>query len=158
MALYTRPRHEKRVAEQLSENGVEHYLPLVRTQRQWSDRKKWVEEPLFRSYVFVFGDAGQRYRAVQTHGTVGFVRFGDRPAVVREEEIDTIRRVLREGRVIESCDMPRPGDEVEIRRGPFAGVRGVLETLQGEHRLVVSIPSIRQGIRFNVAREDVRKT
>jgi transcriptional antiterminator RfaH len=157
VALYTRPRHEKRVAAQLAEQKIQHYLPLVRFQRQWSDRKKWVEEPLFRSYVFVWGDPLARYHAVQTYGTVGFVKFGDSPAFVREEEIDTIRRLLGEGVLLESCSMPCRGDEVEITQGPFTGMRGILEEIQGTQRLIVSIPSIRQGIRFNVALEDIRK-
>lgn len=156
-ALYTRPRHEKRVAEQLSERNIQHYLPLVRVQKKWSDRKTWVEEPLFRSYVFVWGDPLERYHAVQAYGTVGYVKFGNSPAFVREEEIDTVRRLLREGVALESCSMPRRGDEIEIVRGPFTGMRGILEEVQGAQRLIVSIPSIRQGIRFNVALEDVKK-
>jgi transcriptional antiterminator RfaH len=157
VALYTRPRHEKQVAAQLSEKKIHHYLPLVRIQRQWSDRKKWVEEPLFRSYLFVLGDAMARYRAVQTYGTVGLVKFGDEAAVVRDEEIETIRRLLREGVTLESCEMPRCGDEVEIRQGPFSGFRGVLEEIQNGQRMVIRIPSIRQGIRFNVDMQDIRK-
>ncbi len=156
VALYTKPRHEKRVAEQLSEKKIKHYLPLVRFQRQWSDRRKWIEEPLFRSYVFVWGDPLERYQAVQTYGTVGYVKFGDSPAFVREEEIDMVRRLLREGVALETCSVPRRGDEVEIVQGPFTGMRGTLEEIKGAQRLVVSIPSIRQGIRFNVALEDIK--
>ena len=102
-ALYTRSRHEKKVDYQLREKGIESYLPLQRVLRKWSDRKKWVEEPLFRCYVFVHVDPANRLRALQTFGVVRFVTFSDEPAVVRDDEIENIRRILRESPDAESA-------------------------------------------------------
>ncbi|MDZ7374416.1 MAG: UpxY family transcription antiterminator [candidate division KSB1 bacterium] len=155
-ALYTRSRHEKKVELQLLQKGIECYLPLRYTWRQWSDRRKLIQEPLFRCYVFVYGDERQRLAALQTYGAVRFVSFNGRPAVVREEEIENIRRILRERPEAEACEPWVVGEVVEIVRGPLAGIRGTLLEIRGSRRLVVSIDSIRQGVRFEVDGSDVR--
>jgi transcription antitermination factor NusG len=86
-ALYTKPRHEKKVADQLLDKRIDTYLPLRKILKQWSDRKKWVEEPLFKSYVFIHADAKERQRALYTYGVLKLVQFGDEPARVRDDEI-----------------------------------------------------------------------
>ena len=156
-AIYTRPRHEKKVHDQIAEKGIETYLPLRKTRKQWSDRKKWTEEPLFRSYVFLHADPVQRYRAVQSYGAVRVVSFQGKPAVVRDEEIEMIKRILDEFPDAESGPDFAPGDRVEILRGPLAGMQGILQDVHGEKRLLVAIESIRQGIRFNVDARNVKK-
>ena len=155
-ALYTRSRHEKTINQQLLDRGIESYLPLRKVLRQWSDRKKWVEEPLFRCYVFIHVDEKNRLRALQTYGVVRVVSFNGKPAVVRDEEIENIRRVLREVETVEPCSMVYVGDIVEITRGPLCGLRGRLVQVRSEHRLVVTIDSIHQALRFNVALTDVK--
>jgi transcription elongation factor/antiterminator RfaH len=154
-ALYTRPRHEKRVVEEVHEKGIESYLPLISVLKQWSDRKKWVDEPLFRGYVFIRGDALDRYHSIQTRGVVRMVQFQGKPAMVRDEEIDRIRRILREGEYVEACDTMAVGDRVSIMHGPLTGIQGKLIEIQGSHRLVVTVPSINQALRFSVRRSDV---
>ncbi|MFH1941488.1 MAG: UpxY family transcription antiterminator [bacterium] len=155
-ALYTRSRHEKKVERQLSDKGIDSYLPMRKVLRRWSDRKKWVEEPLFGCYVFIHADAMKRYQAVQTYGSVRIVHFNGQPAVVRDEEIDNIRRILSEVPSAESCPAVSVGDAVEIIRGPLTGFQGTLEEIRHEKRFVVSIPSIRQALRFNIDGMDVR--
>lgn len=156
VALYTRPRHEKRIFEEIQDKGIEGYLPLIPVLRQWSDRKKWVDEPLFRGYVFVHGDRVEQYRSVQAHGVVRMVRFQGKPVRVRDEEIDQIKRILRDGKQIEACDPFAVGDWVSIICGPLTGVQGRLIEIQGGSRLVVAVPSINQALRFSVARADVK--
>jgi transcription antitermination factor NusG len=156
-AIYTRPRHEKKVHDQIAEKGIETYLPLRKIRKQWSDRKKWTEEPLFRSYVFFHADAEERYRAVQSYGAVRVVSFQGKPAIVRDEEIERIKRILAEFPDAESGPKLGPGDRVEIMSGPLAGMQGILQDVQGEKRLLVAIESIRQGIRFNVDARNVKK-
>ncbi|NOZ57391.1 MAG: UpxY family transcription antiterminator [Calditrichaeota bacterium] len=155
-ALYTKSRHEKKVDLQLREKGIESYLPLRGVWRQWSDRRKLVEEPLFRCYVFVHTNEKQRVRALQTYGAVRFVSFNGRPAIVRDEEIETIKRILREFPEAEACEPFSVGDLVEIVRGPLTGIMGRLEEIRGSRRLVVTIDSIHQGVRFEIDRLDVR--
>ena len=79
-ALYTRPRVEKRVASILEEKEIRAFLPTRSVMRQWSDRKKVVEEPLFPSYVFVFADLAERYCSLQSTGVVRMVQFNGKPA------------------------------------------------------------------------------
>lgn len=155
-ALYTRSRHEKKVDQQLQDKGIESYLPLHKVRRQWSDRKKWVEEPLFRCYVFIHVDEQSRINALRTYGSVRIVSFNGKPAVVRDEEIDDIRRILREVPTVESCPNVSVGDIVEIIYGPLRGLQGRLEQIRGEHRLVVAVESIHQALRFNVDGTDIR--
>lgn len=117
-----------------------------------------MEEPLFRGYVFIQGGSVERYNAVQCAGVVRLVTFSGKLAVVRDEEIDMIRRVLSESSNPEACPVLfSVGDTVEIESGPLAGLRGRLEEIRGERRFVVSIPSIAQGIRFNVEKWNLRK-
>jgi transcription antitermination factor NusG len=158
-ALYTRSRHEKKVEFQLRERRIECYLPLRRVLKRWSDRRTWVEEPLFRSYLFIRGNPEERYRAVQCAGVVRPVTFLGRLALVRDEEIGMIRRILADAADPEACPPSLAvGDWVEIETGPLAGLRGRLEHVAGDRRLIVSVPSIQQGIRFNVEGWNVRKT
>ena len=158
VALYTRSRHEKKVETQLIEKKIPVYLPMKRALKKWSDRKKWVEEPLFGSYIFIKGDAEERYRAVQCAGVVRLVTFNGKLAIVREEEIGMIRRILADVTDMESFSVSFSiGDNVEIESGPLAGLRGRLEEVRGETRFLVSITSIAQGIHFNVDRWNIRK-
>jgi transcription antitermination factor NusG len=155
-ALYTRSRHEKKVEHQLILKGIQCYLPLREVWRMWSDRRKLIQEPLFRCYIFVHGDERTRLAALQTYGAVRFVSFNGRPAVVRDEEIENIRRILRQHPEAEACESWLLGEMVEIVRGPLTGIRGTLVEIRGSRRLVVSIDSIRQGVRFEVDTADVR--
>lgn len=156
-AFYTRPRHEKKVEAQLIEKQIACYLPTRKVLRQWSDRKKWVEEPLFRGYIFVHGDNALRYRAVQTRGVVRVVMFGGKLAIVQDEEIEMIKRILRECENAEAAPRVQVGDEVEVRVGPLIGLRGRLEAFQNAHRLIIDVPSIRQAIRVTVDVREVKK-
>jgi transcription antitermination factor NusG len=155
-ALYTKPRHEKKVADQLLDKHIDSYLPLKKVLKQWSDRKKWIEEPLFRSYVFIHADAKERQRALYTAGVLKLVQFGEEPARVRDDEIDTIKRILSEDAGVETCPAVSIGDWIEIARGPLLGLRGRLEEIRGTSRLVVVIDSIRQALRFSVDPADIR--
>src|SRR5690606_20682493 len=94
--LYTKPRAEKKTAEQLARMGVEVYCPVVRTMRQWSDRKKKVDIPLFSSYLFVNLTEEERNVVFRASGVVRYLFWLGKPAVVRQEEIDTIREWLDE--------------------------------------------------------------
>lgn len=156
-ALYTKPRHEKKVEQQLLEKGLTCYLPLRSVRRQWSDRRKWVDEPLFRSYVFVKANNRERYEAVRSYGALRVVGFKGIPIVVPEEEIDRIRRILREVENVEPADYFTAGDAVEIVQGPLSGMKGVLEEVRNDHRLVVRIDSVRQALKFSVLLEDVKR-
>src|SRR3569832_1099930 len=91
-AIYTRPRWEKKVNNLLSQKGIEVYCPLNKIRRKWSDRIKTIEEPLFKSYVFVKVNDEDRTSVRMTNGVVNFVYWNGKPAIIREKEIQTIKR------------------------------------------------------------------
>src|ERR1700744_4797195 len=95
-AVYTRPRWEKKVGELLIQRRIEAYCPLNRVRKKWSDRMKWVEEPLFKSYVFVRLTADEMTDVRLVGGIVNFVYWLGSPAVVKDKEIEAIRKFLDE--------------------------------------------------------------
>ena len=119
-AIYTRARWERKVAELLSKNSVENYCPLNKVVRQWSDRKKVVEEPLFKSYVFVRIDSKQQTLVRQVEGVVNFVYWLGRPAIIRDTEIDLIKRFLNEHTNVRlEKTSVCINDRIRIVNGPF---------------------------------------
>lgn len=93
-AVYTKPRWEKKLARKLDERDIEAYCPLNRVVRQWSDRKKTVHEPLFKGYVFVRVEEAEKWTLKQIDGMLNFVYWNGKPAIIRDEEIETIKRFL----------------------------------------------------------------
>ena len=100
-AIYTKPRWEKKVNQLLTDKGVECYCPLNKVKRKWSDRTKTVEEPLFKSYVFVKVSEEERTKVRLTNGVVNFVYWNGKPAIVREKEIQAIKLFLDEHRNVQ---------------------------------------------------------
>lgn len=95
-AVYTKPRWEKKVYGLLAEKGVEAYCPLNRVRKKWSDRVKWVEEPLFKSYVFVKVAEEETASVRMVNGVVNFVYWLGKPAIVKNKEIEIIRKFLND--------------------------------------------------------------
>ena len=156
-AIYTRPRFEKKVDAQLKERGFESYLPLKTVVHQWSDRRKKVQEPLFRGYVFVHTTPMERPRSLQIIGAVRMISFGGRPSIIPDEQIEAVRRILSEGLKVETIDYIQAGDLVEVVQGPLMGLKGVLLEKRQKGRFVISIDSIRQSISVEIDVRDVRK-
>ena len=129
-ALYTRPKNEKKVTEQLVKLGIEVYCPLVTQVKQWSDRKKKVETPLISSYVFVNVEEKERDKVFEAFGVVRYLFWLGKPAVIRDEEICFLKDSLKE--VISSFEISeiKPGDVMNISRGPFQGKEGVVKAVE----------------------------
>ena len=119
-AVYTKPRWEKKVYRLLVEKDLEAYCPLNRVKKQWSDRVKWVEEPLFKSYVFV-RVREEEFSSVRTvNGVVNFVYWLGKPAVIKHKEIEVIRRFLNEYDDVKAIPVKLDADtKVTIRKGAF---------------------------------------
>ncbi|MBK8952099.1 MAG: UpxY family transcription antiterminator [Chitinophagaceae bacterium] len=134
LAVYTRPRWEKKVARLLEEKGIECYCPLNKIKRKWSDRVKVVEEPLFKSYVFVKVGDDSRTAVRLTTGTINFVYYDGKPAVVKEKEIAAIRRFLDEYEQVEAIAVNLKVDQrVRITNGTFMDLEGKVLELRGKH-------------------------
>lgn len=155
-ALYTRARFEKKVDFQLKEKGIESYLPLRTVVRQWSDRKQKVEEPLFKSYIFVHVPPADRILALQTFGVVRMVNFKGVPAVIPDEQIEAVKRVLQEIETVELIDYLTIGQMVEVINGPLIGLRGILIEKRGRNRLVITIDQIKQALSVEIRVENVQ--
>lgn len=127
LAIYTQPRWEKKVFKLLGERDIESYCPLNTVYRQWSDRIKKVEEPLFKSYVFVRVSQEEQTKVRMTPGVLNFVYWLGKPAVVRDEEIDTIRRFMNEYDDVEVVPLEeiKPGSRVVISGGIMMGEEAV---------------------------------
>jgi len=124
-ALYTKPRWEKKVFKVLIDRHFEAYCPLNKVRRKWSDRMKWVEEPLFKSYVFVRVDDKELSDVRAVNGVVNFVYWLGKPAVIKHKEIEVIRRFLNEYEEVEAIPLELNTDEkVMIRKGPFMDKEG----------------------------------
>jgi transcription antitermination factor NusG len=124
-AIYTRPRWEKKVNSLLLKKGIESYCPLNKIRRKWSDRVKTIEEPLFKSYVFVKIDEEGRTGVRMTDGVVNFVYWNGKPAIIKEKEIQTIKRFLDEYENVEAVRMDfEPEERVKIISGPMMDQEG----------------------------------
>lgn len=142
-AIYTRSRWEKKVNQLLTERGFECYCPLNKVTRRWSDRVKIVEEPLFKSYVFVKITDKERTAVRMVNGIINFVYWQGKPALIREKEIATIRKFLDEHDNVSVAEMSSfsPRQRVKIISGPLMDQEG--EILQIRKRTVqVAIDSL----------------
>jgi transcription antitermination factor NusG len=117
-AVYTKPRWEKKVHSLLADQGIESYCPLNRVKKKWSDRMKWVDEPLFKSYVFVRILPEEQTRVRMVPGVINYIYWLGKPAVIKDREIEDIRRFLNEYTdvKVEPIEL-KPDDKVIIRTG-----------------------------------------
>jgi transcription antitermination factor NusG len=149
-ACRTRARAEKMVGKLLGQAGFEAYLPLVQKERQWSDRKKRVAFPLFPGYTFVRFDLNQYDDVVRIHGIVDVVKPSGYPSPLREEELESVRRLV--AGMEETAVEPIPadffdiGDSVLVTCGPFRGMRGLLLEKRGQARVAIRLTAIRQAV------------
>lgn len=157
-ALYTRPRFEKKVADLLEKAGHEVWLPLQTVVRQWSDRKKKVEIPLFSSYVFIHTEMSDLYEAVQTDGVARTVHFNGAPAVIRDEQIELIRKILIGPDAFEVSERNyEKGDPVEVVLGPLKGSRGRWVKWKGKKRVSLELEQLNQVILVDVPAAYIKK-
>lgn len=160
-ACYTRARHEKRVAKVLYERGIERYLPLVAQERQWHDRRKIVEFPLFPGYVFVRVARREVFDVTSVPSVVSMVMSDGRPALIRDGEIENVRRYAQ---ALSECgEQPEPhpmisvGERVVVTDGPFQNVEGRVMDVRGRARIVVGIAALGQGFLVNVPVQMLRR-
>ena len=130
--VYTKPRWEKKVAALLTDKVVENYCPLNRVSKKWSDRKKVVLEPLFKGYVFVALAITNKWEVKNIEGILNFVHWNGKPAVVKEKEINIIKKFLQEFDDIKVTDSKLLlNDEVEIKQGLLMNFKGIVLEITG---------------------------
>ncbi len=143
-AVYTKSRTEKKVLSELEFLGVDAYLPLTKKLRQWSDRKKWVEVPLIPGYVFVCITRKEYDKVLQIQGVVTYVRFEGQAAIIPNNQIDIIKRMLLETDLNIEVIQKKPavGECIEVISGPLIGLKGKLLLYQGKKRVIVEITQL----------------
>jgi transcriptional antiterminator RfaH len=125
--LYTKPQAEKKVAEQLFKMGVEVYCPVITQVRQWSDRKKKIEAPLFTSYIFVNLEDKDRNLVFNAKGAVRYLFWLGKPAIVKDAEIEAIKHWLADDSADIQVVSLNQGDVVNIKEGLFKGQKGTVQ-------------------------------
>ncbi|MFN5333866.1 MAG: transcription termination/antitermination protein NusG [Bacteroidota bacterium] len=138
LAVYTKPRWEKKVAERIASKGLEVYCPLNKVRKKWSDRYKVIEEPLFKSYVFVRISEDDQIRVRLTDGVVNFVYSEGKPAQIREQEIDLIRRFLKEYKEVQLNPVVlMRGLKVRVKSGVLMDREGIILDIQNKKAYVL---------------------
>jgi transcription antitermination factor NusG len=151
-AVYTKPRSEKKLAERLKDQGIESFLPIRRTLKQWSDRKKMVDEPLISSYVFVNIFQYNYFEVLNTPGAVRYIWFCGKPAVIPESQIKTLKLILSQEVDIDcvSTTLPR-GTVVKVVSGPLKELTGELVNYAGKHKVVIRIDHVEKAILLTIS-------
>lgn len=155
-AVYVSSRTEKKITELLNNKGIEAYAPIVKTMRQWSDRKKMVDLPLLNGYVFVHINLSEKDKVLQTRGVVNYVRSEGKIALIREIEIDRLKQLAELGYQMEVTGITKKykeGDKVKISSGVLKGIEGYVVGAGDNKQIEMLLESIGQCIRVKLPNE-----
>ncbi len=136
--VYTKPKWEKKVADKLKQLGIECYCPLITQVKQWSDRKKKIEVPLFNSYVFVQLPDSERNSVFQVSGVVRYLFWLGKPAIVKEHEIENIKTSLKATNISEvSVSAMQVGDKIKLESGAFSNQSAIVQEVSNNYYILV---------------------
>ena len=155
-ALRVRSNYEQVASLHLRSRGYQEFSPSYKVERQWSDRKKMTDQPLFPGYVFCRLNPNDRLPVLTVPGVMGMVGFGDGPMSIPEEEVGRVRSMLNSGLVVMPWPFLKVGETVLIERGPLSGVEGILQEVKGKCRIVVSINLLQRSVSSEIDRAWVR--
>lgn len=157
-AIYTKPNAEKKIVSFLNEQGIECYLPLKKSLRKWSDRKKWIEEPFFTCYTFVKVSYVEFFKVLEIPGTVRYVSFGKQPQTIPDNQIENIKILVeqQERETFLSYENIEQGKNVEVLCGPFKGMQGEIVKIQGNYRIVIRIETLGCTLYANIMKNETK--
>ncbi|RLD59403.1 MAG: hypothetical protein DRI97_01070 [Bacteroidetes bacterium] len=156
-AIYTRSRAEKKIHDMLLKAGFDAYLPLRKVLKQWSDRKKWVEEPLFRSYIFVRISEAEYYDVLNSPGAVRFITFEGKAVAIPPQQIEAIKQFVDTGQILPDVDLElEPGAMVDIIAGPMKGIHGELLEILGKKKVKIEIDGLGQAVYLELPASHIR--
>ena len=157
-AAYTKSRTEKKELARLTENGFEAYLPIRRKRHQWSDRLKWVEEPLIKSYIFIHVNERDYYNAINTPGLVCYVTFEGKAAPIPDRQIDILKILLHEGAEMEVINERfAAGQKIIVISGTLVGMQGEMVEYRGKKKVLVRLGSTGTNILVSVSLDLIEK-
>jgi len=157
-AIHVKSRHEFKVHERLTKNGIDTFLPYVEKLRRWKDRKKLVNFPLFPGYLFVHINKTNidKFIVLKTPGVVNFLSMGqNEPAPVSDFQIMTLKIIMNNKKKIDPYPYLKEGQKVEIKKGPLAGVHGILIKKETQHILVIAVDILRKGLYIKIDVSDI---
>ncbi|WP_316797825.1 UpxY family transcription antiterminator [Pedobacter frigidisoli] len=150
--VYTRSRAEKKAYDELLRKGITAYLPLKKTAKQWSDRKKIVEEPLIKSYLFVYISGREHAEVLMTNGIARFLYFSGNIASIPEQQINNLKLLLATDADLEVFDYDiRPGQRVLIKAGPFKDMIAEMVSLHNKQRIILRLQNMGYAIEINTS-------
>jgi transcription antitermination factor NusG len=152
-ALQVRARYERVASSSLTGMGFETFLPLSKSTREWSDRKKTVDSPLFPGYIFCRFDIQDRLPILKTPGMIQIVGYSRIPIPVDENEINAIQSAIASGLPNQPFPFLETGDKVIVRAGPLAGLEGILVESRGKNRFILSINLLQRSIAVEIKLE-----
>ncbi len=155
-AVQVKPRAEKTVAAIAANKGFEGFLPLQKVRRNWSDRVKVLELPLFPGYLFCRMGMENRLPILTIPGVLGMIGVGKTPVPIEDAEIASIQMAVASGLWTEPCAFLEAGQEVRIEEGPLAGLEGIYLESKKQHRIVVSIGLLKRSMAIEIERDWVR--
>ncbi|CAM3674009.1 UpxY family transcription antiterminator [Flavobacterium chungbukense] len=136
--IYTKPKWEKKVADKLQQLGIECYCPLITQVKQWSDRKKKIEVPLFNSYVFVQIADSERSSVFQVAGVIRYLFWLGKPAIVKDEEINIIKTNLKAPNISDvSVSTLQVGDKIKLESGAFSNQSAIVQEVSNNYYILV---------------------
>jgi transcription antitermination factor NusG len=151
IAVRSKPRSEKIASNELTKKGIETFLPIIKKRRQWSDRKKWVEFPLFSGYLFARIELKDSIYVLNTHGVNTIVKFGDKVVTIDDDVVNSIKLASEGGYDLLPMNYFTVGDQVKVIGGPMEGAIGIVETKHKKNnRLVIKIDALQQAIAVHI--------
>lgn len=150
--VYTNPRAEKSACDALTNKGIETYLPLHRQLKQWSDRKKWVEEPFIKSYLFVHIKEHDQAAVLMTKGISRFIYFSGKIASMPGRQIDELKLIMASPYDLEITEEDlQPGEKIIIKAGPLKGLSGEIISYRSQKQLALRLENLGYSIIVHVA-------
>ncbi|HTI60965.1 UpxY family transcription antiterminator [Mucilaginibacter sp.] len=150
--VYTNPRAEKKACQALAGKGIEAYLPLRRQLKQWSDRKKWVEEPFIKSYLFVHVSEHDQAEVLMTKGIARFIYFGGKIATMPDRQVDDLKLLMASSIELEITEENLlPGEKIVIKAGPLKGMTGEIISYRSQKLLALRLEGIGCSVIIHIA-------
>jgi len=150
--VYTNPKAEKKAHQSLSDKGIETYLPLRRQLKQWSDRKKWIDEPFIKSYLFVHITQQEQTEVLMTKGVARFIYFGGKVTSMPDKQIEDLKLLMTSAVELEVTEENLlPGEKIVLKAGPLKGMVGEIISYRSQKQLVLRLESLGCSVIIHVA-------
>lgn len=150
--VYTKSRAEKKTQIELAKKNITTYLPLRRVEKQWSDRKKIIEEPLLKSYIFIYISNQEYTDVLMTPGVSRFIYFSGKIAAIPDRQIEDLKLLLANSADLELIEMElSPGEKVLIKAGPFKGILAELVSLKNNQKIVLRLQNLGYAIEIKTS-------